>query len=127
MIAIPFYLALAGFSLRYYVKKNVNSLEQVLKFLASLNFPLNLFFGINRSYTFARIQTIEPERYFFNTSMGELLINRVVSLFLSSIFILAILISHFFYRVPVDLINFSALCIHLLTFLWALRFGSHIS
>ena len=126
IIALPFYLALAGYSLRYYVKKNANSLEQLIKFLSSLHFPSNLFFNVKRSYTFARIEAIKPEIYFFNTRMRDLLINRIVCVLLSSVFILALLISHLFYRVPVDPINFSALCIHLLTFLWAFRFGSHM-
>lgn len=126
IVALPFYLALASFSLRYFVKKNSNSLEQLTNFLNSLPLPLKLLFNVNHLYTFARIQTIKLETYFFNINIRDLLINRIVCLLLSSTFASALLISYLFYHVPIDLINFPVFILHILTIFWASRFGSNI-
>ncbi len=127
IIAVPFYLTLAAHSLRYYVKKNSNSSEQLTRFLNSLLFPLNLFFNTDRAYTFARILTIRLEFYYFNSNRKDLLINRIVSFLVSIFFALAILISYLVSHVSIDVINLTALILHILTFIWAFRFGANIS
>lgn len=126
LISIPFYLSLAGASFRYRTLKRDYSLRQITEFLTHLHFPLKVLFRPDRWYTYVHLEAIEPQAYFLNANLSEVTKDLVVSIFLGSIFPVALGLAHLVNRVPFGLSNLLEVVFHVGTFIWAIRFGSRI-